>query len=99
VAAASRYGATAGIAETIGRRLEDEQAVIDYVSTFGCKRDEIVTIGVDTVAWRGVHFSGVPAPPEPRQSRRVCSRLSREASRGDRDRTCDLWFWRPCRRT
>jgi hypothetical protein len=44
------------------------QAVIDYVSTFGCKRDEIVTIGVDTVAWRGARFSAVPAPPEPRQS-------------------------------
>jgi len=44
------------------------QAVIDYVSTFGCKRDEIVTIGVDTVAWRGARFSAVPAPPEPRRS-------------------------------
>lgn len=44
------------------------QAVIDYVSTFGCKRDEIVTIGVDTVAWRGARFSAVLAPPEPHQS-------------------------------
>jgi hypothetical protein len=40
------------------------QAVVDYVSTFGCKRDEIVTIGVDTVAWRGARFSAVLAPPE-----------------------------------
>ena len=40
------------------------QAVIDYVITFGCKRDEIVTLGVDTVAWRGARFSAVLAPPE-----------------------------------
>jgi hypothetical protein len=43
------------------------QAVVDYVSTFGCKRDEIVTIGVDTVAWRGARFSAVLAPPESRR--------------------------------
>jgi hypothetical protein len=40
------------------------QAVVDYVSTFGSKRDEIVIIGVDTVAWRGARFSAVLAPPE-----------------------------------
>jgi hypothetical protein len=40
------------------------QAVVDYVTTFGVKRDEIVTIGVDTVAWRGARFSAVLAPPE-----------------------------------
>jgi hypothetical protein len=44
------------------------QAVVDYVSALGCKRDEIMTIGVDTVAWRGARFSAVPAPPEPRAS-------------------------------
>jgi hypothetical protein len=42
------------------------QAVVDYVTTFGCKRDEIVMIGVDTVAWRGARFSAVLAPPESR---------------------------------
>ncbi len=41
------------------------QAVIDYVSSFGVKRDEIVTIGVDTVTWRGAHFSAVLAQAEP----------------------------------
>jgi hypothetical protein len=40
------------------------QAVVDYVSTFGCKRDEIVTIGVDTVAWRGARYTAVLAPTE-----------------------------------
>ena len=40
--------------DRIGALLGDPlQAAIDYVSTFGCKRDEIVTIGVDTVAPRG----------------------------------------------
>jgi hypothetical protein len=44
------------------------QAVVDYVSALGCKRDDIMTIEVDTVAWRGARFSAVPAPPEPRVS-------------------------------
>lgn len=44
------------------------QAVVDYVSMYGCKRDEIVTIGVDTVAWRGARFSAVLAPVEPSRS-------------------------------
>jgi hypothetical protein len=41
------------------------QAVVDYVTALGCKRDEIVTIGVDTVAWRGARFSAVLASAEP----------------------------------
>ena len=40
------------------------QAAVDYVTTFGCKRDEIVTIGIDTVSWRGARFSARLAPPE-----------------------------------
>jgi hypothetical protein len=44
------------------------QAVVDYVSTFGCSRDEIVTLGVDAVAWRGARFTAVLAPPEPSRS-------------------------------
>jgi len=44
------------------------QAVVDYVSALGCKRDEIVTLGVDAVAWRGARFSAVAAPPEPHAS-------------------------------
>jgi hypothetical protein len=44
------------------------QAVVDYVTRYGCKRDEIVTIGVDTVAWRGARFSAVLAPPESRSA-------------------------------
>jgi hypothetical protein len=34
------------------------------VRAFGCKRDEIMTLGVDTVAWRGARFSAVLAPSE-----------------------------------
>jgi len=40
------------------------QAVIDYVRAFGCRRDEILTLGVDTVAWRGARFSAILAPSE-----------------------------------
>jgi hypothetical protein len=45
------------------------QAAIDYVSALGCSRDEIVTIGVDTVAWRGARFHAELAPPELRSAR------------------------------
>ena len=41
------------------------QAAVDYARSFGCARDEIVTIGVDTVAWRGARFSAVPVPADP----------------------------------
>jgi hypothetical protein len=42
------------------------QAAIDYVCAFGCSRDEVMTVGVDTVAWRGARFNAVLVPPEPR---------------------------------
>ena len=42
------------------------QAVVDYVRSFGCSNDEIITLGVDTVAWRGARFSAVQIPAEPR---------------------------------
>ena len=35
------------------------QAAIDYVRSYGCHRDEITILGVDTVAWRGARFSAV----------------------------------------
>ena len=40
------------------------QAVIDYVRAFGCRRDEILTLGVGTVAWRGARFGAILAPSE-----------------------------------
>jgi hypothetical protein len=40
------------------------QAAVDYVRMFGCNRDEIVTVSVDTVAWRGARFSAVLLPPD-----------------------------------
>ena len=42
------------------------QAAIDYVRSYGCHRDEITILGVDTVAWRGARFSAVLAPADPR---------------------------------
>ena len=40
------------------------QAVVDYVRSFGVKDDEIMRVGVDTVAWRGARFSAVLAPTD-----------------------------------
>jgi hypothetical protein len=45
------------------------QAAIDYVRALGCSRDEIVTIGVDTVAWRGARFNAVLVPPDLRAAK------------------------------
>lgn len=42
------------------------QAAVDYVRSFGCGNDEIIVLGVDTVAWRGARFSAVPVPADPR---------------------------------
>lgn len=41
------------------------QAAIDYVRSYGCHRDEITVLGVDTVAWRGARFSAVLVAEDP----------------------------------
>src|SRR5262245_16652469 len=46
---------------TTRRSVTPLSAVIDYVLTFA-RRDEIHTIGVDSVAWRGARFTAVLAP-------------------------------------
>jgi hypothetical protein len=40
------------------------QAAVDYVRSFGTSDDEIMRVGVDTVAWRGARFVAVPAADE-----------------------------------
>lgn len=40
------------------------QAAVDYVKSLGCRDDEIVRLGVDSVAWRGARFSAALAPSE-----------------------------------
>ena len=42
------------------------EAVLDYVRSLGCKRDEIVSYGADTVAWRGAIYRAEPEDPESR---------------------------------
>ncbi|MFO7571815.1 MAG: hypothetical protein R6W48_04345 [Gaiellaceae bacterium] len=37
------------------------QAAVDYVKSLGCRDDEIMRLGTDSVAWRGARFSTVPA--------------------------------------
>ena len=36
------------------------EAVIDYLTTMGCKGSELVTLGPDAVVWRGATFRAVP---------------------------------------
>jgi hypothetical protein len=47
------------------RSVNELQAVLDYVRSYGVKDDEISTIGVDSVAWRGARFRAVLVPAEP----------------------------------
>jgi len=37
------------------------QAALDYVRSLGTPESEILTLGVDTVAWRGARFRAVLA--------------------------------------
>jgi hypothetical protein len=40
------------------------QAVLDYVSSYGAKDEEISRLGVDSVSWRGAQFRAVLVPAE-----------------------------------
>ena len=42
-----------------------QEAVIDYVKSFGCRNDEIARVAYDRVAWRGAVFQAVAADTEP----------------------------------
>jgi hypothetical protein len=33
------------------------EAVVDYLTTLGCRNNEIVTLGPDSVVWRGATFT------------------------------------------
>ena len=36
------------------------EAVIDYLTTMGCRSNEIVTMGPNAVVWRGATFTAKP---------------------------------------
>jgi hypothetical protein len=38
------------------------QAAVDYVRSLGTNDDEIMRLGVDSVAWRGARFTAVLIP-------------------------------------
>ena len=40
-----------------------QEAVLDYVKSFGCKNDEISRVSANRVAWRGAVFTAVPSKP------------------------------------
>ena len=37
-----------------------QEAVIEYLRSIGCRSDEIVRLGINTVAWRGSVYKAVP---------------------------------------
>ena len=39
-----------------------QQAVVDYVRSFGSPENEIRIVGVDSVLWRGARFTAVAIP-------------------------------------
>ena len=41
------------------------EAVIDYLTTMGCRTSELATVGPDAVTWRGATYKAVPVPVEP----------------------------------
>ena len=40
------------------------EAALDYLRSLGCKRDEVVSYGADTVAWRGAIYRAELAAPD-----------------------------------
>jgi len=42
-----------------------QQALIDYMRSLGCRNDEIVRLGINTVSWRGARYTAAPVPPMP----------------------------------
>ena len=37
-----------------------QQALVDYLRALGCRDDDLVRLGVDTIAWRGARYRAVP---------------------------------------
>jgi hypothetical protein len=40
------------------------EAVVEYLTTMGCRSNEIVTLGPNSVLWRGATFTATPVPVE-----------------------------------
>lgn len=50
----------------VQRSVSAQQAVLDYVRSFGSPENEIRIVGVDSVSWRGARFTAFPiAEPIP----------------------------------
>jgi hypothetical protein len=39
-------------------------ALLDHARSLGCRDDEIMKLGVDSIAWRGAVFRAVPTSPD-----------------------------------
>ena len=51
-------------AVTVRRAWTGAEAVVEYLTTMGCKNSELVTLGPNSVVWRGATFTAVPVPTE-----------------------------------
>ena len=47
-------------AVAVRRAWSGAEAVIEYLTTLGCRGNEIVTLGPNSVTWRGATFSASP---------------------------------------
>jgi hypothetical protein len=49
---------------TVRKAWSGAEAVIDYLTTLGCRSNELRTVGPNAVTWRGATFTAVPLPVE-----------------------------------
>jgi hypothetical protein len=52
------------------RATSAREAAMDYMRSLGCKRDEITSLGADSVSWRGAVYRAAPAGETPLTRRR-----------------------------
>jgi site-specific recombinase XerD len=41
-----------------------QEAIIEYLYSIGCRRDELIRLGANSVAWRGSVYKASPVEPE-----------------------------------
>ena len=54
---------------TVGERKawSPAEAVIEYLAGLGCRSDELVRMGPNSVIWRGATFIATPVPTESKE--------------------------------
>ena len=49
-------------AVTVQSGVNPQQVLVDYLRSLGCRNDEIVRLGVDTISWRGARYTARLGP-------------------------------------